>query len=295
MSRELRITALRHSAFYSPLLVTIASGLLEEQGFKPVYKPAGPGQSVSKMLESGEYHVSQSAVAASFAALNSGRQTELRHFAQINERDGFFIAARAAQTGFQWSDLVGKQVLVDHFFQPLAMLRYGLHRQGIDLADLRVIDAGDVTAIDQAFRNGQGDFVHQQGPAPQQLEADGVGRVVAAVGDIVGPVAFSSLCAHRRWLDTDDARRFMVAYRRGQQLVIEESAAVLAGMVSPFLPEIELQVLTNTIGMYQQLGCWTGQAEISIQSYEQLLDVFEFAGLINERFDYRRCVVHPPA
>ena len=49
-----------------------------------------------------------------------------------------------------------------------------------------------------AFRSGAGDYVHLQGPAPQQLEADGVGHVVASVGEAIGPVAFSSLCARRR-------------------------------------------------------------------------------------------------
>jgi len=33
-----------------------------------------------------------------------------------------------------------------------------------------VINAGSVEEIDAAFRRGSGDYVHQQGPAPQQLE-----------------------------------------------------------------------------------------------------------------------------
>jgi hypothetical protein len=37
---ENRITALRHSAFYSPLLATIAGGFLPEEGLEPVYRPA---------------------------------------------------------------------------------------------------------------------------------------------------------------------------------------------------------------------------------------------------------------
>lgn len=33
---------------------------------------------------------------------------------------------------FTWGKLIGKEVLVDHFFQPMAMLKYGLHKQGVD-------------------------------------------------------------------------------------------------------------------------------------------------------------------
>jgi len=117
-------------------------------------------------LRSGRFHLSQSAVATSFAGLEAGQTCDIVHFAQINQRDGFFIAAREPGTNFVWSDLIGREVLLDHLFQPLAMLRYALHQHGIGFNDLQVIDAGNVDDIDRAFRAGRGAFVHQQGPAP---------------------------------------------------------------------------------------------------------------------------------
>lgn len=291
---EIRITALRHSAFYSPLLTTIAGGFLQEEGLEPVYEPATPERPVEQLLRSGEFHLSQSAVATSFSALERGEACDLVHFAQINERDGFFIAGRKPETDFKWQNLLGKQVLVDHFFQPLAMLRYGLHMQGIDLDELKVVDAGDVAAIDRAFRDGQGDYVHQQGPAPQQLEHDGIGYPVAAVADLVGPVAFSSLCATREWLKTDMAASFMRAYRKGRQHVIDSPAEEIAALVQQFFPQITPQVLTETILAYQLLGCWTPEEAISSESYERLLDVFLHSGLITKRHPYTACIVEPP-
>ncbi len=287
----LRITALRHSAFYSPLLMTIAGGFLREEGLQADYQPAQAGESVPELLRRGDFHLSQSAVATSFADLEAGKQCDVVHFAQINERDGFFIAGRQPDPHFQWQKLRGRKVLVDHFFQPLAMLRYGLHKQGVALADLDVIDAGDVQAMDQAFRTGLGDFVHQQGPAPQQLEADAVGYPLAAVGDAVGPVAFSSLCATRDWLKTDMAKAFMRAYRKAKQFVIEAPAEEIAGLEKHFFPAIDEGVLTDTITRYQQLGCWTQNVNISPEAYEKLLDVFEFSGAITRRYPMSDCVV----
>lgn len=291
---EIRITALRHSAFYSPLLATIAGGFLQEEGLEPVYQPATPEMSVNEALRSGEFHLSQSAVATSFVALEQGEACDIVHFAQINERDGFFIAGREPQPEFKWSDLVGKRVLVDHFFQPLAMLRYGLHRQGVDFDALEVIDVGDVAAIDRAFREGQGDYVHQQGPAPQQLEHDGIGYPLAAVGDLVGPVAFSSLCATREWLDTNMAAAFMRAYRKGRQYVIESPAEEIARLEQQFFPDIAPEVLGETIQAYQLLGCWTPETTISRASYDTLLDVFVHSGLLSRRHPYEACIVEPP-
>lgn len=291
---EIRITSLRHSAFYSPLLATIAGGFLQEEGLQPVYHASGPNESVPDALREGKFHLSQSAVATSFSTLEQGGECDIVHFAQINERDGFFIAGREPEPDFQWQNLIGRRVLVDHFFQPMAMLRYGLHRQGIELEQLEVIDAGDVTAIDRAFRDGRGDYVHQQGPAPQQMERDGVGYVVASVGDAVGPVAFSSLCATREWLGTDMAAAFMRAYRKGRQFVIETPAAEIARIEQHFFPEIDPKVLADTIAAYQGLGCWTPEVEIDRAAYENLLDVFLHSGLITQRFAYEACVVSPP-
>jgi NitT/TauT family transport system substrate-binding protein len=293
----INIMALRHSAFYTPLLMTMAGGYLREEGLESTYALATPEKTVPDSIRNGSCQVAQSAAATSFAACKREETIDIVHFAQINERDGFFIAAREPDADFHWQKLKGKKVLVDHFFQPLAMLKYGLHKQGIDWSELEVIDVGDVDAIDAAFRHGQGDFVHQQGPAPQQLEMDGLGHVVACVGDAVGPVAFSSLCAARDWLQTDMAQAFVRAYRKSLAYVMEAPAEELAAkeLEAGFFPHIHKRVLTQTIKAYQGLGCWAPDPEISKASYQNLLDVFLFSGGISQRYPYEQMIVSPPA
>jgi len=210
---KINLMALRHSAFYSPYLMTMAGGYLSKAGLDANYVVQTPDNLVQDRILDGSCHVAQSAVAAGFSSLESNTPDSIRHFAQINSRDGFFIASRKPYTNFSWSDLAGQDVLVDHFFQPLAMLKYALHIKGINFDSLNVIDAGDVKQIDGAFRNGTGAFVYQQGPAPQQLEADGLAPVVASVGEVIGPVAFSSLCATKDWLQTDMASVFFDVYK----------------------------------------------------------------------------------
>ena len=298
----IHIRVLRHSAFYSPLLMTIAGGFLQEEGLDAQYDIASPENTVEAGILSGQIQVAQSAVAVSFA---SPRPTipsasQIRHFAQINQRDGFFLTARQTSgylngSDFGWDDLIGKRVLVDHFFQPMAMFKFALHQLGIDFAQLEVIDAGDVNAIDTAFRSGQGDFVHQQGPYAQQLEADGLGKVAANVGDIVGPVAFSSLCASTDWLQTDMAKAFMRAYRKGRETSRNLPAEEIACLEKDFFPDIDMAVLTQTIRAYQRLGCWDSEPDISRDVYDNTLDIFEFSGDINQRIAYEDVICSPPA
>ena len=293
---QINIMALRHSAFYSPLLVCIAGGFLKKQGLEPHYEPQTPEKTVVDSIRNGSAHLAQSAVATSFAELEEeSKPCDIVHFAQINERDGFFIAAREADAEFTWQKLAGKNVLVDHFFQPLAMYRYALHKEGVDEKKINIIDAGTVDEIDHAFRQGKGDYVHQQGPAPQQMEKEGIAHVVASVGEAVGPVAFSSLCATPEWLQTSMAQAFMQAYTEARAYTIAAPAAEIAEKEAVFFPDIDRDVLTSTIATYQQLGCWTPHTEITHDAYENLLDVFLYSGLITKRHDYRLCITKPPS
>ena len=290
---QINIMALRHSAFYTPLLMTMAAGFLKREGLEPVYTPASPDNTVPDNIRSGRCHVAQSAVATSFEDCRQGREIDIVHFAQINQRDGFFLAGRDSEPEFQWKNLAGKKVLADHFFQPLAMLKYALFKQGVDWDSIDVIDAGDVEAIEKAYRSGVGDYVHQQGPAPQQMEYDGVAHVVAAVGDAVGPVAFSSLCASPDWLKSEMASSFMNAYQNSLRFVLATSAEELARLHQDwgFFTNIHPEVLTSTISAYKSLGCWSEDYKISTQSYENLLDVFLYNKMIDQRYPYETMIL----
>jgi NitT/TauT family transport system substrate-binding protein len=245
-------------------------------------------------LNSGTTQLSQLAVAASFAGLERGETSSIVHFAQINQRDGFFIAGKKQQQPFSWQQLIGKRVLVDHLFQPLAMFKFALHKLGIDVNQIQIIDAGDVTAMDTAFRNNEADYIHQQGPFPQQLEYEGRASVLASVGEVIGDVAFSSLCANRNWLQTDEAKAFMRAYRRTCAALLETPAIEIARIESGYFPDIELNVLANTIATYQQSGCWSKNPVIGLDSYQTLLEVFLYNGLIKQCHDYNAIIVPPP-
>ena len=293
MADEINIQFTRFSAFYSPLIATIAGGFLKEEGLAPKHSIAPVGKSAIDGVVAGTVHVCQSAPSQGFGPLEKGQAPAAVHFAQINEKDGFFLTGRAPDPAFGWDKLKGKQVLVDHGGQPLAMFKYACHRRGLDYKAFGAVDVPSAQ-MDGAFRKGQGDYIHQQGPAPQQLEHDGAGHVVASVGEAIGPCAFSSLAATREWLQTDMARRFMRAYRKARAWLIGTPAAKVAEAESAFFPEIDRAVLTSTIAYYQRLGCWTPHVEITRPAFEVALDVFQHSALITKRHRYEDVVAEPP-
>jgi NitT/TauT family transport system substrate-binding protein len=290
---EIRVHFTRFSAFYSPLIATIAGGFLAEEGLRPALSVAPAGKSAIEGLLNGTVDVCQSAPSQGFGALEKGQRPPAVHFAQINEMDGFFLAARSADPAFTWDRLRGKRVLVDHGGQPLAMFKYACHRRGLDYAAIVAVDVPS-GQMDQAFRNGEGDYIHQQGPAPQQLEHDGVGHVVASVGEPIGPCAFSSLAATREWLGTETAKRFMRSYRKARAWLLATPAAKVAEVEASLFPDIDRVVLAATIASYQQLGCWTPHVEITRRAFEATLDVFLHSRLITRRHRYEDVIAAPP-
>jgi NitT/TauT family transport system substrate-binding protein len=294
MAEQISIQFTRFSAFYSPLIATIAGGFLREEGLEPRHSIAPAGKSAIEGVVAGTVHVCQSAPSQGFGPLEKAQTPPAVHFAQINEMDGFFLTARAPDPGFTWDRLKGRRVLVDHGGQPLAMFRYACHKRGLDFASLQAVNVPS-DQMDAAFRRGEGDYVHQQGPAPQQLEHDGVGHVVASVGQAIGPVAFSSLAATRAWLATDMARRFMRAYRKARAWLLATPAAEVAKAEAAFFPDITPAVLTATIAFYQKLGCWPPHVDITRPAFEAALDVFQHSGLITKRHRYEDVIAAPPA
>ncbi len=290
----IHIMVSRHSAFYSPLIAAISAGFLEQEGLDAAYSIMTPNNTLAAGLADGTVHVGQSAVSSSWSAMESGQSNAFVHFAQINERDGFFLVGRQPDPKFAWGKLAGREVLVDHFGQPLAMFKYAAHRMGLDYAEINAVDAGDVHQIERAFCEGRGDFVHLQGPAPQQMEQAGMGYVVALVGEAIGPVAFSSLVATRDWLETDAAVAFMRAYRGARDYVNQSMASVIAESEAGFFKGVDHESLTRAIALYQKLGCWNPDVHISERHYDAALDVFLHSGVITKRHPFADVVVPPP-
>jgi NitT/TauT family transport system substrate-binding protein len=283
------------SAFYSPLISAMSGGFLKAEGLEAEWRVSPPGVSAIKALEEGRADVIQSAPSQAFASLAKGETPTAVHFAQVNEMDGFFITGRAADPDFDWKKLEGAEVILFGGGQPLATFKYACHKAGIDFGKLKVVSVGGADEMDKAFRDGKGQYVQQQGPFPQQLEADSVGHVVAQCGPKIGPVAFSSLAARRDWLKTDVATAFTRAYTKTRTYMLATPAIEIAKAQKPYFPSTDVDVLSRCIASYQKLGCWTPHVEITRPAFEVALDMFEHFGALKERYAYEQVCAPPPS
>jgi NitT/TauT family transport system substrate-binding protein len=111
------------SAFYSPLISTMSAGFLAGEGLEADWSISPPGKSAIEALLDGSAHVVQSALSQGFTTLGNGETPRVKHFAQINEIDGFFITGREADAEFTWDKLEGANLVCFKGGQPRAMLR----------------------------------------------------------------------------------------------------------------------------------------------------------------------------
>jgi len=291
---HLHIRFLRFSAFYSPMLLTMSGGHLAAEGLEATYDTVTPQRTILDGIVDGAVQVAQSATAVSFEPWQLGESLPFRHFALMNRRDGFYLARRGPGAEFDWADLEGATVIADHFFQPMAMLLCALAERGVDASSVRLIDAGDPAAIDRAFRSGEGDVVHMQGPAPHQLQHDGIATVVASVGAAAWPIAFSSLCASPEWLATDAAPAFVRAFEAAREQARSETPDRIARLIAGFLPDQHPQAISAAVADYQRMGCWDGGITIDRPLYDDTVRLFRTFGGLQCEPDYDDVVAPLP-
>jgi len=276
-----RIMASRHSAFYSPLLCTVQ--FLRDAREEADYGVLARGQQTYVLLRDRQADIIQSAVSSNWNPRERGVEPLPVHFAQINQRDGFFLTGRQADPSFEWKQLEGKTLLADHGQQPLVMLKYAVSHNSADWSKIRVLDRGTPEKMVAAFLDGTGDYLHLQAPIL-------AGEVVAAVGANVPPVAFSSICCSRDYRKTPQCLQFLEVYRRAREWVQTAPAPEVAAKEASFFPGVAVELLTDAIARYQALGCWGGEIQIPRDLYEQSLNVFQAARAIAWRHKYDEVV-----
>jgi len=275
----------RHSAFYSPLIATISGNFLDQYGISASYHIADKGNTIEE-VGNGNMDIGQAAVSGSWSYLENMQKPPVTHFAQINSYDGFFILGRKELDFFSWNEITKGKFLFVHGGQPEAMLRYALSKKGIDLDRVDKIFSNGGEEMMKQWDDGIADFFHEQGAYPQQLEYENKGKILGSVGQVIGPVAFSSLICNWDWVRSDIYYKFIEAYAKAREWVNTAEPFEVAEIEKDYFPNISIESISKAIEFYQKLGTWDKDIKIEPELYEKALDVFEFSNLIKSRYDY---------
>ena len=283
--KTINITASRHAVFYSPLLALINGDFLTNEGLKGIYHFPKDNVNVYSKINCGEIDVAQSAVSGSWNYFEQNINLTIKHFALINSRDGFFIISKKNDSSFKWIDLYNKPFYYVRGGQPQAMLSYALNKKNIDILKIPLVSENPLSTslMYSRYKEENNAFFHEQGSYPHQLDIEGHGKIVASIGEIIGPVAFSSLCAKEEWIRSETGKKFSKAFEKAKKWVNSASPKEISLIIKEFFPDFTLDAISAAIKDYQKLKTWDSTIEVSNQEYEKSLEIFEHSKLITKK------------
>ena len=109
--QKLTLNEVAHSIFYAPQYAAIELGYFEEEGIDLTLVNGFGADKTMTALLSGEADIGFMGSEASIYTYSGGASDAPVNFAQLTQRAGNFLVARQEMPDFQWSDLVGKDVL----------------------------------------------------------------------------------------------------------------------------------------------------------------------------------------
>tara|TARA_B100001250_G_scaffold414607_1_gene454525 strand:+ start:32502 stop:33389 length:888 start_codon:yes stop_codon:yes gene_type:complete len=291
--KTINLTASRHAVFYSPLIAMVSQGFLENEGLHGTYHIPEPGINVYEKISNREIDFAQSAVSQSWNFLKNSIPSSIKHFALINSLDGFFIISKNKKE-FEWEDLYKDPFYYVRGGQPEAMLKFALDKKNIDINKIKLLSdkpLGTSEMYNSYTREDTG-FFHEQGSYPHQLEIDGHGKIIASIGEIIGPVAFSTLCAEEKLIKSETGKKITLAFEKSKKWVQNTDPKEVANSVHSYFKDFQLDSISNAIKDYQNLGNWNSDIEISDLEYEKAQEVFQFSNLISKNYSKDKVVLY---
>ena len=109
--QKVTLNEVAHSIFYTPMYVAIEQGYFNDAGIDLDLVTGFGADKVMTAVLSGEADIGFMGPETTVYTANEGSKDPVVNFAQLTQRAGNFLVAREEITDFEWTDLVGKDVL----------------------------------------------------------------------------------------------------------------------------------------------------------------------------------------
>ena len=286
-ARALTVYEPFRSIFYAPQFVALYGRHFADEGLDVSVVTAGAGITTTGALLDGHAEIALGGIMRSLDIADRGGPF-LVHFAEVNQRNGFFLLSRVPRPRFSWADLVDKTVV--SFAEaptPWQCMLTVLRRHGVDPRRVRIERTLPLAEALAAFKDGHGDFFETGQPFTEQLVADGA-HLAASMGEATGPVPFSSYMTTPRFLreERDVVRRFARALSRAQRWIAAADAKQIAELIAPAFADIAPEIRRRAVARYLAQDTWSRTLIISRAGYEYLETILVDGGFITRRHRY---------
>ncbi len=288
--KKVKVAEVAHSIFYAPQYVALHNGYFKDYGIDAeIILTPGADKVIAAVL-SGDVDIGFSGSEATIYVYNQGEKDYLKTFAQLTQKDGSFIVSRKKIDNWSLKDLKDKYIIGGRIGgMPEMTLEYILTKNGIDPKKDVTIDTSIAFASMQgAFIGGTGDYVSLFEPNATNVEKQGLGYIVASLGELGGVIPYTSYSARNSYIENnkDIITNWNKAIQKGLDYVHEHDAKDIANIIIKEFPDTDINDLITVINRYKENDTWPKTTTFTEESFNHMQDIMENAKQLDKRVSY---------
>lgn len=292
--KKVKVAEVTHSVFYAPQYVAHALGYFEEQGLDVELILVPGADKVTASVLSDDVQIGFCGSEATIYVYNQGEKDYLVTFAGLTKRDGSFLVSRKKYDNFSLKDLKGKNVIGGRKGgMPEMTFEWALKENGIDpKKDVNIDTSIAFAAMQGAFIGGTGDFVTLFEPNALQVEKQGLGYVVASIGELGGVVPYTAYNARKSYIENnpDVIEGFTNAIQKGLDYVHSHTDEEIALVILDYFPDTSLNDLTKIVKRYKDIDSWFETTYIKEENFNHIQKIMESALELDKKAPFSELV-----
>lgn len=292
--KKIKVAEVTHSVFYAPQYIAHALGYFEDEWLDVELMLVPGADKVTAAVLSGDVQIGFCGSEATIYIYNQGEEDYLVTFAGLTKRDGSFLVSRKKYDNFTLNDLKGKYVIGGRKGgMPEMTFEWALKENGIDpKSDLTVDTSIAFAAMQGAFIGGTGDFVTLFEPNALQVEQQGLGYVVASVGELGGVVPYTAYNARKSYIkdNPEVIKGFTKAIQKGLDYVHKHTDQEIAEIILDYFPDTSLNNLTKIVKRYRNIDSWFASTYVEEENFNHIQKVMESAGELDKKAPFSELV-----
>ena len=293
-NQKVTVAEVTHSIFYAPQYVALALGYFEEEGLDVELTLAQGADAVMAAVLSGDVDIGFSGTEATIYVYNGGEKDYVMTFAGLTQKDGSFLVSRKKIDNFTLDDIKGKYVIGGRKGgMPEMTFEWALRQNGIDpIKDLTIDTSVAFPAMEGAFIGGTGDFVTLFEPNATSVEKEGLGYVVAYIGELGGNVPYTAYNARKSYIENNPEviKSFTKAINKALVYVKNHNSSEIADLIISQFPNTSKEDMITIIDRYKNAGDWKEDITINKKEWQHIEEILMTAGELNSMVDYDKLI-----
>lgn len=298
---NITVAEVTHSLFYAPQYIAINKGYFKDEGLNVnVITTPGADKTMAALL-SKEAQIGLMGPEATVYVYNGGEKNYAVNFAQLTQKDGSFLLGREKTDDFTYDMLKGKTLIGGRKGgMPEMTLEYVLKNQGLTVtrngedlnADVNIRTDVNFDVMAGVFTAGQSDYVTLFEPSASQVERNGIGHIVASIGESSGVVPYTCYSSLKDYLsdNSETINKFTRAIKRGLEFVYSASMDELVEALSPSFVSSDNEEITRVMTNYLNIQAWPTSLELKEENYNRLIEIVTMAGELDKPAPFEKIV-----